>query len=168
MVRPARASDAAELGRIHVEAWQRAYRGVFSDDFLDGLDPEARADWFSRAIGSGARILVSEEDDRVAGFCMFGAADVEGWAEVYAIYVAPDLWGGGHGTRLLRGAEHALASMAHDRVLLWVVDSNRGARAFYERRGWTLARPVRLEEIGGVSVTLVRYEKLLAESSGPS
>ncbi|MFQ5522276.1 MAG: GNAT family N-acetyltransferase [Acidimicrobiia bacterium] len=168
MVRAARTGDAGELGRVHVAAWQRAYRGVFPDDFLDGLDPEARADWFRRAIDAGSGILVAEEGGRVAGFCIVGASDIEGWAEVFAIYVDPVLWGRGHGAALLRGAERLLAGSGHERVLLWVVDSNRGARAFYENMGWTLGRPVRLEEIGGVQVTLVRYEKLLQEPYVPA
>ena len=168
MVRPARPDDAVALGKIHVTAWQQAYRGVFTDDFLDGLDSEARADWFRRTIGSGPEILVTEESGRVAGFCIFGPADEEGWAEVYAIYIAPDLWGRGHGRALLEATEQRLADSGYGRVLLWVVDSNRGARAFYERVGWSLGRRVRLEEIGGAQVTLVRYQKLLRSPSAPA
>ncbi len=168
MVRPARLADAVALGRIHVTAWQQAYREVFTDDFLDGLDPEARADWFRRAIDSGPEILVTEDAGRVAGFCIFGPADEKDWAEVYAIYVAPGLWGRGHGRALLEAAEQQLVDSGYEKVLLWVVDSNRAARAFYERLGWSLGRRVRLEEIGGSQVTLVRYQKLLPSPSAPS
>jgi hypothetical protein len=42
-VRHATVGDAPALGRVHVRAWQAAYRGHKPDDYLDGLRPEERA-----------------------------------------------------------------------------------------------------------------------------
>jgi hypothetical protein len=47
------------------------------------------------------------------------------------------------------------------RGLLWVLQGNNRARAFYERQGWALGKPIRIEAIGGTDVTEVRYEKAL-------
>jgi len=45
-VRHAAVGDAPALGRVHVRAWQAAYRGQMPDDYLDGLRPEEReAGW---------------------------------------------------------------------------------------------------------------------------
>ena len=52
-----------------------------------------------------------------------------------------------------------LAGAGYERAVLWVLDSNTRARVFYEREGWSLARAIKVEPIGGVDVTHVRYEK---------
>ena len=36
-VREAQPRDAAEVAGVHVRSWQVAYRGLFPDDYLDGL-----------------------------------------------------------------------------------------------------------------------------------
>lgn len=162
-VRRAAAEDASRLAEVHILSWQHAYRGQFPDGFLDGLDLEARRRFFDRVISEGAVILVSESGHDLAGFCFVGAADAEGWGEIYAIYVHPDRWGEGHGRRLIVAAEDELRALGHHKALLWVLETNHRARSFYERQGWTLAKPVRIEEIGGVQVTEVRYERDLLD-----
>ncbi len=164
MVRPAVVADAAVLADIHVSSWQAIYHGIFEEVFLEGLDREGRADWFEKAVGRGTLIVV-EPDDAPLGFCMYGESHEDGWAEVLSIYVHPDHWGKGHGHRLLRRAEVELASLGFDQVLLWVLDGNERGRHFYERQGWTLGSRIKLEEIGGIQVTQVRYEVFLRGSS---
>jgi GNAT superfamily N-acetyltransferase len=149
------------LASLHIAAWQHAYRDQFSEEFLDGLDMEIRTAWFSRQIKTGSRVLVAEDDDQLAGFCFFGESSDAGWGEVFAIYVHPDRWGEGHGYELLRAGERGLESSGFARALLWVLSGNTRARTFYERQEWTLGKPIRLEEIGGIQVTEVRYERIL-------
>jgi len=36
MIRQAHAGDAEHIARFHTESWQRTYRGMMSDAFLDG------------------------------------------------------------------------------------------------------------------------------------
>jgi hypothetical protein len=62
---------------------------------------------------------------------------------------------------LLDAAEASMLEAGHERALLWVLNGNTRARSFYERRGWALGKPMRIENIGGTDVTEVRYEKLL-------
>lgn len=164
LVRWAALEDAPDLADVHVASWQKAYAGIFPETFLDGLDREARSRWWRRHIAEGARVLVSESD-RVVGFCSLGPSDDEGWGEIFAIYVHPDHWDEGHGYRLLEAGETALRELDHQRALLWVLETNERGRRFYERQGWVAGKPVRLEEIGGVQVTELRYEKILI---GPS
>lgn len=160
-VRPARAGDEGELARVHVESWQSAYRGIFPADFLRDLDVERRRLWFESRIEGGHGLLVADAGGLPVGFCIFGDSTEPGWGEVYAIYVHPDHWGSGHGAALLSAAEEALAEQGLDRALLWVLEKNQQARAFYERSGWVLGRQFKLEEIGGTQVTEVRYQTSL-------
>lgn len=158
-------SDAGVLASLHIVAWQHAYRDQFSEGFLAGLDVERRTAWFTRQIESGSGVLVAEDSGRLAGFCFFGESSDTGWGEVFAIYVHPDSWGKGRGFELLRACESEFEKAGFVRALLWVLAGNTRARSFYERQGWTLGKPIRLEEIGGVQVTEVRYERILRSES---
>lgn len=160
MVRLATIGDAEALAETHVRSWQAAYAGIFPEEFLDGLDRGRRARWWRRFIGEGATVHVSEADG-VVGFCTAGDSDEDGWGEIFAIYVHPEHWGEGHGRELLMAGESGLAASGHDRALLWVVEANSRGRRFYERQGWTVGRPIRVEDIGGIQVTELRYEKRL-------
>lgn len=159
MIRRARIEDASDLASVHINTWQHAYRKVFPADFLESLDLERREVWFASQIEKDGDLLVAEAGGRAVGFCLFGSSDEEGWGEIFAIYVLPQRWGEGHGYRLLRGAERDMAESGLAKALLWVLDSNRVARAFYQRQGWSLGKPIRIEEIGGTQVTEVRYER---------
>jgi len=61
----------------------------------------------------------------------------------------------------LEAGEAHLASDGFERCLLWVLEGNSRARAFYERQGWVKGNPIRLETIGGTEITEARYEKAL-------
>ena len=162
MIRQARLEDATALAEVHVTTWQEAYRGLIDQAFLDSLDVADRTEAWDRILRQHrARVLVAEDDDGVIGFCTVGQSSDEGWGEVFSIYLSPGHWGRGVGRRLLASGERALAEAEEQRALLWVLDTNRRARGFYERQGWMLARPIRLEKFGEFDVTEVRYEKSL-------
>ena len=50
-VRRGRVADAPAMGRLHVRAWQAAYRGHMPDDYLDGLRAAERAAGRERTLG---------------------------------------------------------------------------------------------------------------------
>jgi ribosomal protein S18 acetylase RimI-like enzyme len=157
MTRWAVADDAPALADVQVTSWQHAYRGIFPDEFLDSLDRDRREGWWRRFIAGGARVHVVGPD-RVVGFCHAGLSDQAGWGEVFAIYVHPGHWGLGLGRELLSAGQDTIAESGLSHALLWVLEGNRRGRAFYERQGWEVAKPFRVEEIGGTQVTELRYE----------
>lgn len=158
LIRRAIASDADDLARVHVGSWRVAYRGILPDDYLDSLQVEPRVRWWRRFLEDGATVMVAEQDREVVGFCSVGISDRRGWGEVFAIYVDPMKWNQGHGRRLIEAGEGSLRDQGFSKALLWVVESNVRARDFYERCGWILGKPFRVEEIGGIQVSEVRYQ----------
>jgi RimJ/RimL family protein N-acetyltransferase len=171
-VRRPDASDADAMGRAHVRAWQAAYRSIMPDDYLDGLSPDDRASMWRRQIEArgGDGLLVIVADDAVAGFAAFGRCqDDDGSAEVgqlYAINLDPALWGRGLGRALLRAATHELARQGFTRLALWVVPENERARGLYESEGWTTDGTTRDEEVLGVAVTELRYQRHVTSAPG--
>ena len=159
MIRRAVLADVDDLARNHIASWQQGYKGLIPQKFLDQLDLQSMKDMFAGMIDRDATVLVVDSRDVIVGHCWIGPTRTKDGGELYAIYVHPEYWGEGYGQELLAGAEAALVDEGFDRVLLWVLDTNMAARRFYERQGWNLGKPVKLEEIGGVQVTEVRYEK---------
>lgn len=141
-IRLARSGDSKGMGIVHVRAWQAAYRGVMTDDYLDGLSVEERAAMWERAISTptGPRVLVAAVGDEVIGFASFGAESNQlngsGVGELYAINLDPAHWGNGIGRLLLREATNSLRSMGFREAVLWVVTTNFRARGLYDLEGW--------------------------------
>ena len=160
MARLADIDDVHGVARVHVRAWQDTYRGVMPDEFLDSLDLERRAEVARRTIENPRTALfVAERDHAIVGFSMLGPTIEEGWGELLAIYADPAYLGKGVGHELMGTSVAWFLDSGFPRALLWVLDSNERARTFYEREGWSLARAIKVEPIGGVDITHVRYEK---------
>jgi N-acetylglutamate synthase-like GNAT family acetyltransferase len=81
---------------------------------------------------------------------------------VYSLNVHPDHWQVGVGGELLSATHAGLAELGFSGAFLWVIEGNRRARDFYERRGWTRDEDQRIRDIQGVSVDEVRYSRSLA------
>jgi ribosomal protein S18 acetylase RimI-like enzyme len=167
MVRAATVDDAPALGRVHVRAWQAAYRGQMPDEYLDGLSETERAAGWERGLSRSRErdpVLVAEEDGEVVGFVAIGPnrdgdadGDATGTGEVYAVNVDPDRWGQGAGRALLDAACHGLRGLGFARAVLWVLPDNARARRFYEAAGWRSDGVGRTQEVLGVHVDEVRY-----------
>jgi len=162
-VRPAVVQDAMRIGKIHVSSWQATYMGIFPREFLEGLSVSSRQVWWTQRLSrpiDRASVLVVEFGDEVVGFCSVGpSGETEG--EVYAIYLAPEVFRRGFGRELLEASEIRLATAGFEEAILWVVEANQRARSFYEAVGWKPDGALKLEEIGGVQVRELRYRKPL-------
>ena len=107
-VRAATVHDAARLAEIHIAAWRATYRGVMTDEYLDGLDVDRAASAWRRNIlepRQGTIHLVVQSADAVAGFAILGPAAGDpdpGTGQLHAINVHPDCWAQGVGSVLFR------------------------------------------------------------------
>ena len=137
VVRPGSGADSAAMGRIYCEAWQAAYRGIVSEEFLGGLTPENCAPSPERI--SPDNCLVCEKDGEVVGLLNITFDGDDGFAEIRTIYVRPDYWSTGAGRLLFEAAKEAIAKAGYRGVFLWTLTQNARARRFYERMGMRAA-----------------------------
>jgi len=164
-IRDARPEDAAEMGRIHVESWQAAYRRIIPREALAGLSISARrAEWeeFLTHPLPGTATWVAELDGSVIGFMCAGPSrdtDVgDAIGEAYVMHVDPRQEGRGAGRGLFERSTQYLRDQGYRAATLWVVAGALRARRLYERAGWRWdgARKQK-ESLGGAVLHEVRY-----------
>ena len=165
-LRPAVPADAMAVARVHVRAWQAAYRGLMPEDYLAGLRPEDRAQRYDFASVDPARprTLVAVEADTVLGFTTISPArdeEAAGQGELCALYVEPDCWGRGIGQALAAAARGDLCRLGFRNAVLWVVAGNVRAQQFYRADGWTPDGLHRAQRLWNVGVNTVRYSRAL-------
>ena len=105
------------------------------------LTPAAGLERWRRVLEErppGAALLVLEEAGRLLGTAGAGPnrGEEERVGELYSLYVDPEHWGRGLGTRLHDGALTHLGREGWSEAILWVLEGNTGAQRFYERLGW--------------------------------
>jgi len=163
ITRTATPDDVAAVAGVHVRSWQAAYRGLFPDEYLDGLRAEDRMAryTFGEAGPDYPTTIVAMDDGTLCGFATTGPArddDVQGAGEVYALYVDPGAWGRGVGRLLMAEAR---TDIGHRRgcseAVLWVLVGSRRAQRFYRADGWRPDGGRREETIWGVRADLARW-----------
>ena len=142
-VRTACSSDTATLAG----AWFTAELASLQESYPDGYPPEwfwmtdveqVEQRWMAGVLNDPiGRAWVAEVDGVPAGFAQTGPSEARPQLGVLrSLYVAPRAWGAGVGSALHAPALQALAA-AFTHAEVWVIEGNRRARAFYERRGWS-------------------------------
>jgi ribosomal protein S18 acetylase RimI-like enzyme len=173
-IRLATERDIEAIAALHVASWKSAYRGIVPDEVLDRLTTEARVrDWTEWLATPDARTFVASERRSLVGFARVIpiAPGVDGDPDTGAIshlYVAPDSQRTGVGGALLTRALDDIRERGFERAVLWVLEKNYRARAFYERAGFRLdgARPADLDLLGS-DAPEVRYQLIVRERPRP-
>ena len=163
LVRAATAADADAIGRVQVETWRAAYRGLMPDEAIARFDVAARQQMWREGLAreprTGSATFVAEVDGEVVGFASVGACrDDEDAGELYAIYLHPSCWDRGIGRALLERAEESLRSSGFTRALLWVMEGNERGERFYQAAGWE-REGRKLDTFQGAEIAELRYRK---------
>ena len=160
MIRRATPDDAEDLARVRVAAWRVAYAGLLPDSFLASMDVAQNAARWREVFDAGDHEdFVCVVGDTLVGYVTVGpnrdgAGDSVG--EVIAIYLAPEVWGRGLGGLLWDAALERLREQGFRQVVVWMLQGNRRARRFYERRRLRLEAKRNIL-IGGAEVLEYRY-----------
>ncbi len=164
MIRPATASDISALARVHVASWQAAYRHILPEEVLEQLSvPQFETNWTRNLCDTQRQNLVLEVEGSLGGFLSWGnSRDADArpdLAEVYSLYLLPELWGQGYARVLWEeGLGHLLPRFSG--FTLWVLQDNARARRFYEARGLEREGHFKTISLYGVDLVEVRYQKV--------
>src|ERR1700748_1840529 len=141
LLRPAEPDDAIAVARVHVRAWQVAYRTLLPDDYLDQLRPEDRAERYDFATSDPLKphTIVALEGVSVLGFVTTAPSrepDLSNHGELCALYVDPEQWGRGIGVSLISAARNHLFERGFHDAFLWILAGNVRAEHFYRIDKW--------------------------------
>jgi GNAT superfamily N-acetyltransferase len=160
--------DAAEIGRIHVEAIREAYSGIYTDEYLASLSADERAHrWTEKGKGHlvsddpRTAVFVALSDGKTIGFADIGSAggsQSSDCAELYAIYLDPVYIGKGVGQALFRACVEHAKDHSFRAMTAKVLSRNSLARAFYERmQGAPVPYTEKLMAKGGTEEKVIAY-----------
>jgi len=168
-IRRARKSDAAAIGRVHVETWQSTYAGLLPDSLLAHMSDIRQSAWWARVLSdpAEARGVFVADDAGGMGVVGFGSCGPvrdppEGLdgnekrvGEVYTLYVESDFQNQGLGRRLLDALFRQLKADGCDTAVLWMLAENP-TRFFYQGLGGALVGQ-RIDTMAGRDVEEVAY-----------
>jgi ribosomal protein S18 acetylase RimI-like enzyme len=163
VLRSALPEDAESIARINADSWRDSYRGIVPDSVLERpLETDFLRQWRALAAAppGGQMILVAgDATAALHGFVSAGPGRRQplGFdAEVYALYVDKEARRMRLGSRLLGAAAQRLALFGRMNVMLWVLEANHTARAFYVGLGGAEIG-LRKERVFGAALPTVAY-----------
>jgi ribosomal protein S18 acetylase RimI-like enzyme len=137
-IRKAEPADAEAIAEVHRQAWQGAYSGIIPHRALGAMLGRRGGEWWANAVRRAASILVLDVDGAVAGYATVGrnrSRDLPQQGEIYELYIKPEYQGVGFGTRLFAAARQKLKSHGLKGLVVWALEENSGALAFYAGAG---------------------------------
>jgi len=137
-IRRAQPSDAEAIAEVHHDAWRGAYAGIIPHKALTTMINRRGRTWWADAIRRAASVLVVEIGGEVVGYATLGrnrARELPQQGEIYELYVRPEYQGIGLGSRLFAAARDKLAHHGLSGLVVWALEENNNALAFYEGSG---------------------------------
>lgn len=135
-IRPATANDFGTIREVAHRSWDAAYADLLDDDVItDTVEDWYSNDTLSDALDEpGTVFLVATDGDRIVGFCHGVCQDDEG--DVLRLYVDPDRWDEGVGTRLHERLRDDLLDFNMKRMRAIVLADNDRGNRFYRDLGF--------------------------------
>jgi ribosomal protein S18 acetylase RimI-like enzyme len=158
-IRRGQESDLEAIARVLVDTWRTTFRGLLSDEFLDGLTYKHQEERHLRRMTNPRTayfVAASIQTNEVIGFASGGPNRDSAYpysGELYAIYICDKFQRRGIGKRLFCAIIGQLIESGLTSMLVWLLVNNPNSR-FYERIGGRFAAE-RLIELGPDTVSEV-------------
>lgn len=143
MIRIATVEDAGTLARLGRETYREHFASLWSDAGMRTfLDRDFSTEALHASLASSAHAwLIAGTDTQTAAFAKLNWRRPEPLTgvigtELQKLYCLAAATGHGHGSRLLAAALRLVAERDAGPLWLGVLDTNLGARRFYERHGF--------------------------------
>ena len=143
-VRLATVDDASEISSVLLAAFG-AIREHYTDEAFDAVTP--KRDEIERRFAEGP-IWIAELDGKIVGTVSLTTEADRFY--VRSMAVLPEAQGKGVGGELLEALHEHAADGDHERIFLYTLPFEKGARAMYEKFGYKWIRDTTAEEWFGV------------------
>ena len=133
IIRNAEKEDVRQIAEILVEDWQKAYRGIMDDEFLDSMSVDQRCEIEGRRY---QKYIVAADGSEILGYAWLEASEEEpADCEVIALYVRYSERNKGIGKLLIRHAFNYFRENGKKKMIVWCLKENAESRKFYEKVG---------------------------------
>ena len=156
---------ALGIAKVHISAWQSAYVGLIPDSVLQNLAVQQRSnDWLKHLETQlpTAYTFIALLGEVIVAFIAIGSYRGEGsvkdHGEIFSLYVDPSFQSQGIGKALMNAGLNLLKEGNFSKVLLWAIDGNMLARAWYESHGWKADGKTRIDQRGNFELCEVRFQ----------
>lgn len=130
---------------VHWQTWSEAYDEILPAEFQEQMTLD-KCRFYSQKYPENT--LIALDDAKVIGFVSYGdfrdSATIVG--EIFALYVLKDYYGKGVGQQLMQAAFAALDG--YQEIILWVLEDNKRAIAFYEKMGFVFDGKEKILDLG--------------------
>lgn len=130
---------------VHWQMWSEAYDEILPAEFQEQMTLD-KCWFYSQKYPENT--LIALDDAKVIGFVSYGdfrdSATIVG--EIFALYVLKDYYGKGVGQQLMQAAFAALDG--YQEIILWVLEDNKRAIAFYEKMGFVFDGKEKILDLG--------------------
>ena len=138
IVRRAEKEDVRQIAEILVEDWQKAYRGIMDDAFLDSLNADRR---YETEVKRYQKYVVAADGNEILGYVWLETtADEPADCEVIALYVRYSRRNNGIGKLLMKYAVRYFREAGRKKMIVWCLKENNESRKFYEKAGGKVFR----------------------------
>jgi ribosomal protein S18 acetylase RimI-like enzyme len=131
-------TDAEKIAELHAKSWQKAYRGSFTNDFLDNHALENRKTlWHKRFHENENQItILCENNQTLIGFICIFTNNGEFGPLIDNLHIAEQYQGQGIGKMLIDKAKEYIRQKAlGTKMHLFVLEKNENAIHFYQKLG---------------------------------
>ncbi|GAB3953003.1 GNAT family N-acetyltransferase [Spirosoma harenae] len=138
--RSATSADAEPIAQLHSLSWQQNYRGIWSDDFLNGPVSENRRTVWQQRLQQPTPdqyVVVAESDNKLCGFVCAYSDEHPVWGTLLDnLHVHKNQQGQGIGGELVRSAARwSFDQFPKMGLYLWVLVDNTRAQKVYDALG---------------------------------
>jgi len=145
-------ADAPAMAEIHMRSWEAAYRDIVPAEYIREKNATRPERWRQFLAGEISSQHIIEADGNPAGMLCFGPSREEDAGEdtyeVYAIYLHPDYFRQGIGTRAMNYALGEAKKLGKLSMTVWVFAENASAIAFYAACGFVPDGKIQTGEYG--------------------
>jgi GNAT superfamily N-acetyltransferase len=161
-LRTAKFSDYPAIAKIHTESWQKNYRNILSDRFLDNEIEEDRLNFWQNRLASAMltqKITVAVSNETIIGFsCLLLDYNSLYGTLLDNLHVRQEFQNSGVGKLLMKNCARIILEKANDRKMyLWVYEANQNARKVYEHLGGTHIYTVSKPNVDGTEANACKY-----------
>ena len=151
-IRECTAADIEGIQKVNALTWNNSYRSIFERNILKNINLKGRSEWHEDLPKSSkTKTIVGIIDDEVVGYCTMGPLrdsttmhwisnstfdqPVDGWGEIYSIYVLKPHSRLGIGKALFELAKNILKNLGYDKFQSFVLANNVPTIKFYQSLG---------------------------------